>query len=173
MALIIRANGLCGCAFHRVIRWGVPSEILEGVYKNPTLDFAISCIISGAGAEDPWLWGALLPKPLPEQNLKRILNAAQFGPGMTYEKERGVGVRGYAGETFFSLLSRYSGPTWLIRIFRSRLAMISDGVVAEAVFKYLQHTQTASNCAIAHLHRGGLLSLSVRESFLDHTLGPV
>ena len=92
---------------------------------------------------------------------------------MTYERERDVGVRGYVGETFCFLLSRYSGPTWLIRIFRSRLEMTSDGVVAEAVFKYFQHTQAANNCAVAHLHWGALLSLSAHESFLDHTFGPV
>ena len=96
-----------------------------------------------------------------------------FGPEVAYEEERDVGARGHPGETFCFLLSRYSGPTWPIRILRSRFEMISDGVVAEAVLKYLQHTQAANNRAIAHLHRGGLLLLSAREGFLDHTFGPV
>ena len=33
--------------------------------------------------------------------------------------------------------------------------MISDGVVAEVTFKYLQHTQAANNCAIMHIFTEG------------------
>ena len=91
---------------------------------------------------------------------------------MTYEKEGGAEVRGCASETCCFLLSRYSSPTWLIRIFKSRLGMIPDGVVAEAGFKYLQHMQAAHHRAIARLYRGGLL-LSAGENFLNHTFGPV
>ena len=78
--------------------------------------------------------------------------SSNFCPGMMYEKERDVGVRRYAGEIFCFPLSSYSGPTWPIRIFSSRLGVIPDGVVAKAVSKYLQHTQAANNYAIAHLH---------------------
>ena len=61
----------------------------------------------------------------------------------------------YAGETFCSLLSSCSGPTCLIWISRSRLAMVSDGVVAEAIFKSPRQTQVAHHHAVAHLHQGG------------------
>ena len=82
------------------------------------------------------------PRMKPLIDLERCSN---FFPGMTCEKERDVGVRGYAGEIFCFLLSRYSGPTWLIWISRSRFAIISDCVVTEVVFKYLQHTQADNN----------------------------
>ena len=90
--------------------------------------------------------------------------------GVREREGKGCGMRGHAGETFCFLLSRYSGPTWLIQISRSRLAMVSDGVVAEDVPKYPRHTQTAHRQAVAHLRRGGLLPLSSHGRLLDNAL---
>ena len=121
----------------------------------------------------PWLRaptnGPLLPKLRQGQHLKRISNAARItwtlhlvtklwsGGGV---RKRGgcggAGLRGRSVSSPCSLLLIYSGPIWLIGNSRSRLAMLSNRVVAQTGFKYLRHTQAAIHHAIEHALRGGL-----------------
>ena len=97
----------------------------------------------------------------------------RFGPEMFYEGKRRRDCEDTQAKPFASF-SRdiYSSPTWLIQIFRSRLAIMSDGIVAQAVFKYPRQTRAAHHHVVLRLHQGGLLSLSPHESLLDNMFVP-